>query len=167
MVSVNRSLPLCCWLGLQSCSRSLVDILDVLFASNTSSFSAPEIAVLEGYRVNVGEIIVVVRSLLQQWEVHIDGLQTAAIDYSYRAPTVLSRGRGRPRFNIGRDQLVCLSSLNFTWNSISSWWECHEWPFIADEGSWICSAILTKESAMDSSFQSCRKFSTTIQHLEK
>ena len=105
--------------GLQSCSRSLVDILDILSASNTSSFSAPEIAVLEGYRVNVGEIIVVVRSLLQQWEVHTDGLQTAAIDYSYRAPTVLSRGRGRPRFDMGRGQLVYLSSLNFTWNSIS------------------------------------------------
>ena len=28
--------------------------------------------------------------------------------------------RGRPRFDIGRGQLVYLSSLNFTWNSISS-----------------------------------------------
>ena len=37
-------------------------------------------------------------------------------------PVVASegRGRGRPRFDIGRDQLEYLSSLNFTWTAIAS-----------------------------------------------
>ena len=110
--------------GLQSCSRTLIDIESHLSAagSNRANFIAPEIAIVEEYCVNVREIIEVVHSLLHLWDVHIDRLQAAAVDYSFRAPTSphSSRRRGRPRFDIGSDQLVYLSSLNFTWTRIAS-----------------------------------------------
>ena len=39
---------------------------------------------------------------------------------SYRAVNVVSHQRGRPRFEITKEQLLFLSSLSFTWSDIAS-----------------------------------------------
>lgn len=104
---------------MQHCLRSLNYIHDTLSPPYNLAFSRLQVAILEEYYVYVDEIIEVLRSLMHQWELHIDSLQTSANDYSYHLPTIRTERRGRPRFDIGMDQLVYLSSLNFSWNSIS------------------------------------------------
>ena len=66
--------------GLQQCLRNLGYIQNSISTPYNIRFSRLEVAILEDYRANIDEIIDVLRSLLHQWELHIDSLQTAAND---------------------------------------------------------------------------------------
>ena len=107
---------------LQLSVRSLTDIREILTSSPNVHFSATELQVVSEYVTTITQLLGILQSLSQQWEVHIDNLQSSDIPTAYHVPVVASegRGRGRPRFDIGRDQLEYLSSLNFTWTAIAS-----------------------------------------------
>ena len=93
-------------------------VRDMLSAPNTP-ISDAERASLRDYAAIMTELMECLSTYFhQQWEHHIDGLYTSS-SASYGA-SVVRRGRGRPVFNISRDQLEYLSSLNFTWTEISS-----------------------------------------------
>ena len=100
--------------------RNLSHVRNVLeSAPNTGiQFSDDERGALREYFTSVSELLGSVSSYSLQWEHHIDHLH--ATNNAYSVPAIVSRGRGRPRFEISRDQLEYLSSLNFTWTEISS-----------------------------------------------
>ncbi len=61
------------------------------------------------------------RSLSSQWDVYIDTVQSHPHPYNYLPPLVHQQhARGRPSFDISRDQLVYLYSLCFTWTEIAT-----------------------------------------------
>ena len=54
-----------------------------------------------------------------EWDCYIDRLESSGDSY-YQVTTEFTGQRGRPRFNIQREQLLYLSSLGFSWTSIAS-----------------------------------------------
>jgi len=68
----------------------------------------------------LGELISYLRQLRGHWEVYLDNMDQRHLSTAYHAPVVHALGRGRPRFDITRDQLEYLSSLSFNWTQISA-----------------------------------------------
>lgn len=60
------------------------------------------------------ELVGCLRQLVSLWEVYIDDLNGGSFDTSYRAPLIRLARRGRPTFDISREQLEYLASLSFT-----------------------------------------------------
>ena len=85
--------------------RNLSHVRNVLeSAPNTGiQFSDDERGALREYFTSVSELLGSVSSYSLQWEHHIDHLH--ATNNAYSVPAIVSRGRGRPRFEISRDQL--------------------------------------------------------------
>lgn len=103
-------------------ARNLIDVKNVLDAPESQTgmqLSDMELGAAREYSSLLSELIACLHSYSLQWDQHIDHLHASDANISYSAP-VSSRGRGRPRFTISRDQLVYLSSLNFTWTDISA-----------------------------------------------
>ena len=59
------------------------------------------------------------RQIEHEWDCYIDRLEGSR-DSCYQVTTELTGQRGRPRFNIQREQLLYLSSLGFTWTNIAA-----------------------------------------------
>lgn len=77
--------------------------------------------IIEQYRSNLEGLVECLRSLQGKWLEYEDIVTIRAERFRYRylvGSTV--RGRGRPRFNISKEQLVHLLSLDFTWSEIAS-----------------------------------------------
>ena len=99
--------------------RNLSHVRNVLAVPDTRvQFSDDEHGALREYCTSISELLGVLSSYSLQWEHHIDYLH--ATNNAYSVAASVSRGRGQPRFEINRDQLKYLSSLNFTWTEISS-----------------------------------------------
>ena len=106
-------------------SEYVVDRLE-LFIVNISSLaehfqlhSNEETAVIGAwYSSHLNELVVCLRSLLGQW---LDYLNHSHIrtNSSYNVPLVHTSERGRPRFDISRQQLQYLCSMSFTWTQIA------------------------------------------------
>ena len=107
---------------LQHAIRNLRYISDILSPPHGIELDASELVIVQEYVQLVGELVICMQEVTQQWELHIDALQTTNEDWSYQTPVDVCerRHRGRPRFDIGRDQLEYLSSLNFSWTAIAS-----------------------------------------------
>ncbi len=70
------------------------------------------------YLEEVVEMLSICRTLSVKWEQKLD--DTAAHNYRPLQPPVEARsGKGRPRFEITKEQLIYLSSMAFSWNDIS------------------------------------------------
>ena len=83
-------------------------------------FDEEERSTLENLQSSLNELITCCRSLHGEWEHQLDIFQSRATAYAYRVPSSASGRRGRPRFEIGREQLEHLSSLGFTWTDIAN-----------------------------------------------
>ena len=62
---------------LQLSVRSLTDIREILTSSPNVHFSATELQVVSEYVTTITQLLGILQSLSQQWEVHIDNLQSA------------------------------------------------------------------------------------------
>ena len=103
-------------------SEYVVDRLE-LFIVNVASiaehFHSQETDVIgEWYSAHLDELVACLRSVLRQW---LDCLNYSHVrtTVSYNASLVHAFGRGRPRFDISREQLLYLRSLSFTWKQIA------------------------------------------------
>ena len=107
---------------LQLILRNLDNIQGILAAAPTMGirFSDAELDSLREVWTYVSQLIDAMGSYFLQWEHHIDDIHTGSGMDAYSVPVAVGRGRGRPRFEISRDQLEYLASLNFTWTEISS-----------------------------------------------
>ena len=79
-----------------------------------------EVNSLEHYETLLIELLDLLRRIGQQWQVYLDQLDAQTATSSYQVPSVSSGRRGRPRFDITRDQIIYLHSLSFSWKKISS-----------------------------------------------
>ena len=73
-----------------------------------------ELEVIRGYSTLFDDLVIVLRSISQQWEIYIDQMQSQQFRNSYQVPLVVSARPGRPRFDISQEQLVYLHSLSIT-----------------------------------------------------
>ena len=68
----------------------------------------------------VSKLLDCIRSLQRSWMEYREVIDATAISSrAYQAET-LQQGRGRPRFQIEKDQLEYLSSLSFNWCEIAA-----------------------------------------------
>lgn len=80
---------------------------------------------LQEYVVTLNDLCTSLRYIYQQWSLYEDILDSGAIHntsnslVSYSTVSITS-GVGRPRFNVGKDQLEYLSSLGFKWTEIAA-----------------------------------------------
>ena len=86
---------------------------------NATPNSNAESTVLESYLSKLSELLSCFRELSQQWQAHIDRRMRLSCTTSYAAPSVHTSRRGRPKFDITREQLEYLSSMSFTWVQIA------------------------------------------------
>ena len=69
------------------------------------------------YQDHVEQILSICRTLSVKWEQKIEAINTTdAINFQ---PALLRSTRGRPRFDISKEQLLYLCSLSFTWSDIA------------------------------------------------
>jgi len=101
------------------CVQYVSNVRDHLQASSTT-LRNEERDVSIRYMQKLGELISYLRQLRGHWEVYLDNMDQRHLSTAYHAPVVHALGRGRPRFDITRDQLEYLSSLSFNWTQISA-----------------------------------------------
>lgn len=77
---------------------------------------------ISDYKEKVKDLLVICRTLSRRWEQQLDEIETGAgTQHAYVAPrSTSSSGRGRPRFEITREQLVYLAGMSFSWTNIAS-----------------------------------------------
>ena len=68
----------------------------------------------------LNELVDILRRILSKWREYQDILDSGVnlTDTAYHVPVVLSGRPGRPSFDVSREQLEYLSSLQFTWSEI-------------------------------------------------
>ena len=69
------------------------------------------------YRDHVEQILSICRTLSLKWEQKIDDINTP--DGTRFRPALLRSTRGRPRFDLSKEQLLYLCSLSFSWSDIA------------------------------------------------
>ena len=79
-----------------------------------------EVIIVE-YKTNIDSLVECLRHVHDKWLEYEDIISIAAqrFSFQYRVGAIV-QGRGRPRFDIAKEQLLLLSSLNFTWSEIAS-----------------------------------------------
>jgi hypothetical protein len=102
---------------LEFCIISCNTILDQLSLSQSSTTGMDE------YCVYLKELVDCLRQIYYKWEEYelILHSHQGALLLSYQSPLLRSSGgRGRPRFEITKDQLLYLASLSFKWTDIAA-----------------------------------------------
>lgn len=105
---------------LQECTRSL-SILSENIEHSQVQLDDNERSSLDITKSSVRDLISCCRSLQVEWEHSLDLLLVRPTIFAYQAPitTTSLRRRGRPRFDIERDQLEYLASMGFSWTKIA------------------------------------------------
>ena len=80
-----------------------------------------EIGALRGLESKVKQLLEDLQYILQEWRDYSDTIifQEAATSYVAPLRAAPLSGRGRPRFDISRDQIHYLRSLSFSWTAIA------------------------------------------------
>lgn len=101
---------------LEFCIISCNAILDQLRQHSTRTG-------IDEYCVCLKELVDCLRQIYYKWEEYelILHSHQGPLSLSYQSPVLhSSRGRGRPRFEITKDQLLYLASLSFKWTDIAA-----------------------------------------------
>lgn len=73
------------------------------------------------YKRCVEELITYLQQIANEWQGYVDAFYTGEQNQAaYRASVTLTGQRGRPRFQIEREQLEYLRSLSFSWSNIAA-----------------------------------------------
>ncbi len=105
---------------LQGCIRSLSILLENLVYTQVS-LTDDEQRTLDTIKSSIEDLLECCRTIESEWDNLLDMLMSHMSTFSYHAPFVetATRRRGRPRFDIEKDQLVYLSSMGFSWTNIA------------------------------------------------
>ena len=95
-----------------SCS-TLIDQL-----SGSTNVDEEERDILDYYRAELSSIVSNLRRVSQEWNHHRDQYEDQRAFTSYSSH-LLSNPRGRPKFDISKEQLEYLRSMNFSWVQIA------------------------------------------------
>ena len=104
------------------CIMSVAHIRDaVRNATERVSMHDPQLPDLLDYQTSLEGLLTCLRRLSAQWERYLDRLELEESVTAYTAPIDRSHRRiGRPRLEIGRDQLEYFISLSFNWTRIAA-----------------------------------------------
>ena len=71
---------------------------------------------------SLSELVDTLTIIQSKWSEYQDILDSGVTltETAYRAPILQSAGRGRPSFDVSKEQLEYLSSIQFTWNEIAA-----------------------------------------------
>ena len=71
---------------------------------------------------SLSELVDSLRRIRLKWNEYQDILDSGVslTDIAYRAPILQSGGRGRPSFDVSKEQLEYLASMQFTWSEIAA-----------------------------------------------
>ena len=105
---------------LSICVQAVSNVRDHLHDGESTLMSEEERGVVSRYVQMLDELVGCLRQLVSLWEVYIDDMNGGNFDTAYRAPLIRLAGRGRPTFDISREQLEYLASLSFTWSQIAA-----------------------------------------------
>ena len=99
---------------LEFCIISCNTILDQLCQDSSTG--------MDEYCTCLKELLDCLRHIYHKWEEYelIIHSHQGPLALSYQSPVLCSRGRGRPRFEITKDQLLYLASLSFKWTDIAA-----------------------------------------------
>ena len=76
---------------------------------------------LQSYQDSLDELLVCLHSIRYKWLEYQNILDSDSLsNLAYRVPVVHTGRRGRPRFDITKEQLEYLASLSFTWMEITA-----------------------------------------------
>lgn len=94
--------------------------LSVCCRSLQALISAIEvIPALESINTDLNQLLARVQDKLQQWRSYYESLDVQRTLHRYVSPLEVSQRRGRPKFNISKEQLEHLRSLFFSWTAIA------------------------------------------------
>ena len=105
-------------LSIHSCSN-----LVMLFQTSNVALSNDELAVANEYRTLVDKLLSYLRESSDKWKYYMTVLErsSARDDVSYQSSVTHSNGRrGRPKFEVSREQVEYLASLSFQWTEIAA-----------------------------------------------
>ena len=106
--------------ALELIETSILSVTSLLHhIENATPNSSAESIVLESYSSKLNELLSCLWELSRQWQAHIDRCVRLSCTTSYSAPSIHTSRRGRPKFDITREQLEYLSSMSFTWVQIA------------------------------------------------
>ena len=87
-------------------------IEETVMSRAESSVISEYIALLEG-------LLQLLQTTADEWNLHLDGVHQVSSSTMYFLPSIETQRRGRPKFDISRDQLEYLSSMSFSWTQIA------------------------------------------------
>lgn len=87
---------------------------------NVTRMISSEQSIYQGYKQDLDQLLSQLRFLLDQWKNYKMLLDSNSNDCAYQTPLLYSGRRGRPKFDIEKEQLEYLVSLSFSWNEIAS-----------------------------------------------
>ena len=90
---------------LELCIRTCITLTEHLDSETVPNLDEGEVAIIEDYQSTLLGLIHCLRSLQQKWMECKGIIEATSHDFSYQAGIMERRGRGRPRFNIEREQL--------------------------------------------------------------
>lgn len=102
-------------LSIQSCTSIMNE-----FVNPSVSLTEEEKSALDDCKGSLGDLLSNLRFLLDKWKEYRGVCNSTHCGVSYQAPIVHNGRRGRPRFEIDREQLDYLVSLSFKWNEIAA-----------------------------------------------
>ena len=111
--SANSQYALYCINRLSICHRNVNYLKETIERSNNQDLSST--------LRELNELLDCISAMYEQWNAYSQIIDTQIPQYQYQVPTQARQGmRGRPRFEINRDQLVYPQSLSFSWSEIAS-----------------------------------------------
>ena len=91
------------------CSQSLQALISVI----------EPLPDLRSIYIDLNQLLQSIQGSLLRWRSYYDSLDFQRIVHHYVPPQEVSRQRGRPRFEISKEQLEHLRSLSFSWTAIA------------------------------------------------
>ena len=104
-------------ISIQSCTN-----LSILLQSPSVALSNEELDDINEYTTQVNDLLTYLKASLEKWKDYMAVLESTSIvrqTMSYQVCVIHNGRRGRPRFDVAREQIEYLFSLSFHWNEIA------------------------------------------------
>ena len=103
-------------LAVQSCTTIVGSL-----GSPSASLDHAEQSIVADYKTEIEQLIGHLRSLLDQWKEYRMLLDSTSFGgCSYQAPVVHTGRRGRPKFDVDKEQVEYLLTVSFNWSEIAA-----------------------------------------------
>ena len=106
---------------LEICIHTCSTLLDHLQGGNLLHLEEEELPILDQHQTLLHDLVEALKILWVKWQSYKEVLESGTLHrFSYEAGMEEQTGRrGRPRFDVSKEQLEYLASLSFTWTEIA------------------------------------------------